>query len=80
MTPRERRRRHRTRSASTIASDREPTLIVDSEAAGRDADSAFEQHPIDDVIDADRVVVTGPKFARTRFERAYAALTRRRRT
>jgi len=42
-----------------------------------ESDATFEGRAIDEVIDWDRVVVTGPAFARTEFERAYVAVTHR---
>lgn len=35
----------------------------------------FAARVIDEVLDRDRVIVSGPAYARTGFERAYVALT-----
>ncbi|CAN5206206.1 hypothetical protein BH23CHL9_BH23CHL9_02690 [soil metagenome] len=37
----------------------------------------FEARAIDKVLDRDRVIVSGPAYARIGFERAYVALTHR---
>jgi hypothetical protein len=39
--------------------------------------ASFEARAVDQVIDDDRVMVAGPAFARTSFERAYVAVTHR---
>ena len=39
--------------------------------------ASFEADAVREVGDEDRIVVTGPAFARTEFERAYVALTHR---
>jgi hypothetical protein len=40
-------------------------------------EAAFEARAVDEVLDRDRVVVAGPAFARTQFEREFVALTKR---
>jgi hypothetical protein len=40
-------------------------------------EGAFEARAVDEVLDRDRVVVAGPAFARTEFEREFVALTKR---
>jgi hypothetical protein len=42
-----------------------------------ETEAAFQHRALDRVVDDDRVVVTGPAYARTAFERAYVALTHR---
>ena len=42
-----------------------------------ESEAAFEQRAVGEVAGEDRVVVTGPAYARTEFERAYVALTHR---
>ena len=46
----------------------------------RDVDESrdrFEARTVDQVVDEDRVIVSGPAFARTSFERLYVAATHR---
>lgn len=68
--------------------DRDHAVIVSGEAQGkntvecleRELDESrdrFEARTIDQVVDEDRVIVSGPAFARTSFERLYVAATRR---
>jgi hypothetical protein len=45
--------------------------------APRETEASFNARAADDVADDDRVVVSGPSYARTGFERAYVALTHR---
>ncbi len=49
--------------------------VVDRLLAERE--ERFEARAINEVLDRDRVIVSGPAYARTRFERAYVALTHR---
>lgn len=42
-----------------------------------ESEDQFDARVVDAVIDRPRVEVTGPAFARTRFERAYVAVTHR---
>ena len=39
--------------------------------------AAFEARAVDEVIDDERVMVAGPAFVRTSFERAFVAVTHR---
>ena len=39
--------------------------------------ATFEARAVDVVIDDERIIVTGPAFARTSFERAFVAVTHR---
>jgi hypothetical protein len=68
--------------------DHAHAVIVEHEPDGREVievlnrkraetETAFEGRAADEVADQDRVVVSGPAFARTDFERAYVALTHR---
>lgn len=43
----------------------------------QESETAFEVRTVDEVLDQDRVVVSGPAYARTGFERAYVAVTHR---
>jgi hypothetical protein len=47
------------------------------ERADSESEPAFESRTVDEIAEATRVVVTGPAFARTGFERQYVATTRR---
>jgi hypothetical protein len=49
--------------------------LVDREPG--ETEAAFEARTVDEVVDDDRVVVSGPAYARTDFERAYVAMTHR---
>ncbi len=40
-------------------------------------EQAFDARTVDEVLDRDQVIVAGPVFARTAFERVYSAMTRR---
>ena len=42
-----------------------------------ETEAIFDGRAVDKVVDQDRVLVTGPAFARTDFERAYVAVTHR---
>lgn len=68
--------------------DSDWAIIVGRASDGRDrvaildrmpseTEAVFDNRAIDQVIDQDRVVVSGPDHARTGFERAYVALTHR---
>ena len=49
-------------------------------ALARDLDESvdeFEHRALAEVLEEDRIVVTGPAYSRTEFERAYLALTQR---
>ena len=78
----------RTRSEAAVWIDRDIALI----AAGRpdgserlsildrsllESQRAFEARATDAVLDADRVLVSGPADVRTDFERTYVAITQR---
>lgn len=57
-----------------------PDASPDVEVLSRrltEAESAFDGRAVDQVLRDERVVVTGPAFVRTRFERAYVAVTHR---
>ncbi len=53
--------------ASAQVLEREPT----------ETETAFEGRALDDILAADRVLVSGPVGVRTSFERAYVAVTHR---
>jgi hypothetical protein len=68
--------------------DHDQALIVEQASDGgqsvelldrrpAESEAAFEARTVDEVVDDDRVVVSGPAFARTDFERAYVAVTHR---
>lgn len=88
MTKHGRRQRARVTSQAMVWIDHDQAVILDSggvqpetvEIVSRspaESESAFQRRAIEEVLDEDRVVVTGPEFARTAFERAYVALTHR---
>ena len=54
---------------------RETVELLGREAA--ETEASFDARTVDEVVDEDRVTVSGPAFARTEFERAYVALTHR---
>jgi hypothetical protein len=73
---------------ATVWIDHGRAVIVNSERDGTETAELLEREPgessigfetraVDKVIDDGRVVVTGPAFARTSFERAYVAMTHR---
>ena len=58
--------------------EEDQTETVDVLTRGNlETEAAFERRAAGEVVWDDRVVVTGPAFARTEFERAYVALTHR---
>jgi hypothetical protein len=68
--------------------DHDQALIVEQGPDGRESvelldrapaesEAAFEARTVDEVVDENRVVVSGPAYARTDFERAYVAVTHR---
>ena len=82
------RTRGQGRTEATVWIDRHRALIIDRPDDGPErfdlltrgifeTPAAFEHRAVDEVAGSDRVVVTGPAFARTEFERAYVALTQR---
>jgi hypothetical protein len=54
---------------------RESVELVDRAPGESEAD--FEARTVGEVVDEDQVVVSGPAYARTDFERAYVAVTHR---
>ena len=60
--------------------DREPDQAETVEVLTRgtyESEASFERRAVGEISGEDRVVVTGPAYARTEFERAYVALTHR---
>jgi hypothetical protein len=68
--------------------DHDQAVIVGQEPDGRESvelldrapeesEAAFDARTVNEVVDEDRVVVSGPAYARTDFERAYVAVTHR---
>jgi hypothetical protein len=45
--------------------------------AANESEADFEARTVGEVVDDERVVVSGPAYARTDFERAYVAVTHR---
>lgn len=45
--------------------------------APEETEAAFEARTVDEVVDRDRIVVAGPAYVRTSFERAYVGVTHR---
>ncbi len=54
---------------------RETVVLVDR--AQGETEAEFEARTVGEVVDDERVVVSGPAHARTDFERAYVAVTHR---
>ena len=76
------------RSEATVWIDHQQAVILDRDAdqsetveiltrGTYESEAAFERRAVGEVAGEDRVVVTGPAYARTEFERAYVALTHR---
>jgi hypothetical protein len=68
--------------------DHDRAVIVEQDASGRasvelldrgpaETEAAFDARMVDEVVEEDHVVVSGPASARTDFERAYVAMTHR---
>ena len=75
-------------SEALVWIDHSQAVIVGHEPDGRqsvevlgrgpaESEISFDVRTIDEVIDEERVTVSGPAFARTAFERAYVAVTHR---
>jgi hypothetical protein len=54
-----------------------PPCVELLDRAPAESEAAFEARTVDEVLAEDRVVVSGPAFARTDFERAYVGVTHR---
>lgn len=76
------------RCEATVWIDHDQAVIVDREAdqtetveilsrGMHESEASFERRAVGEISGEDRVVVTGPAYARTQFERAYVALTHR---
>jgi hypothetical protein len=66
------------REAVIVSRDEAGTESVEVlERAPHETEAGFDIRAVEEVEDEDRVVVSGPTFARTQFERAYVAMTRR---
>lgn len=74
--------------AARVSIDHEQAVIVSQPADGpastevlnrrpAESEASFEARTADEVIDEERVAVSGPADLRTGFERAYVALTHR---
>ncbi len=68
--------------------DHDQAMILEQGPGGRkvvelldrgptESEASFEARTIDEIVDRDRIVVSGPAFARTDFERAYVKVTHR---
>jgi len=88
MTTRTRRQTRRPTHEAVVWIDHDQAVIVDQGPDGpaavelldrrpSETESSFDGRAVDEVAGQDRVVVSGPAFARTGFERAYVALTHR---
>jgi hypothetical protein len=88
MTTRGRPRRTSANTEAIVWIDHDQALILDRDEGQSErvelvsrgpaeSEATFRQRAVEEVVDEDRVVVTGPAFARTTFERAYVALTHR---
>lgn len=78
----------RPRREAVVWIDHDQAVIVGQEPDGRESvelldrapeesEAAFDARTVNEVVDEDRVVVSGPAYARTDFERAYVAVTHR---
>lgn len=85
-----RRRVDRAKAVCEVAVwiDHDQAVIVDQDSDGQrsvehldrapaESEATFDVRAIDEVIDRERVVVSGPADARLEFERAYVAVTHR---
>jgi len=81
-------RRAQDHSEATVWIDHNQAVIVDREPdqtetvevltrGAYETEASFERRAVSEISGEDRVVVTGPAYARTEFERAYVALTHR---
>lgn len=88
MRTRRTRETDRTRSEAMVWIDHDIALIVAGRPDGSErlsildrslleTERAFEARATDAVLDADRVLVSGPAEVRTDFERTYVAITQR---
>ena len=88
MTTGESERAPRYANEATVWIDHERAVIVNSDRDDREtvdllereageSEAGFDARAVDTVIDDGRVIVTGPAFARTSFERAFVAITHR---
>ena len=88
MTKRRRTRDKPAEHEAVVWIDHDQALIVEQASDGgrtvelldralAESEAAFEARTVDEVMADDRVVVSGPAFARTDFERAYVAVTHR---
>jgi hypothetical protein len=89
MTTRNPRSRPRqSKSQAIVWIDHSQAVIVGCAVAGpetveilerepAETAAAFDARAIEEVIDDDRVLVSGPAFARTEFEREYVSVTHR---
>jgi hypothetical protein len=75
-------------SEAVVWIDHDRALVVASESDGvaiaevlerepTETETAFEERALEDVLEADRVLVSGPTGVRISFERAYVAITHR---
>jgi hypothetical protein len=82
------RRATRPANVALVWIDHERAVIVSDEAGGKgvveclargqdETVNQFEARTVDQVVDEEHVVVTGPAIARTSFERVYVAVTHR---
>jgi hypothetical protein len=88
MTTRSTTQNKRAKREAIVWIDHDQAVIVEQGADGRqsvelldrapdESEAAFEARTADQVVDEDRIVVAGPAYARTDFERAYVELTHR---
>jgi hypothetical protein len=83
----QRSRNPKSREAVVYIGHREAVIVADDgtgsesveiiERAPSESEAVFDIRAVEEVEDEDRVVVSGPAFARTQFERTYVAMTRR---
>jgi xanthine/CO dehydrogenase XdhC/CoxF family maturation factor len=83
-----RARRTKTPREAVVWIDHDRAVIVGHGPDGQDSvaivdrlpaetESTFDIRTVDETVNEDRVVVSGPAYARTGFERAYVAMTHR---
>ena len=86
--PRQRARRKEQANDATVWIDHDRAVIVEQgkddqdtteylERSSAESQPAFELRTIHEIIERDRIVVSGPAVARLGFERAYSAMTHR---
>ena len=86
-TPQVRDRLTESRGEALLWIDHDQAVIVEQGPGGRncvllnraprESEATFDARTVDAIVDRDRVVVSGPAYARYDFERAYVSITHR---